>query len=214
MAIPKGRNCRIEIAATYGTAKPVTAVTKAKPGVASSAAHGLANGSIGYFTNVVGMDELQDQAASVSNQATGTFELQKLNTTSYGSFVSGDFIPVLTWLTLSKSTGYEIPNAETDKLDATTLLDTIKQQEAGLLAAQSVTINSFSDAQAAALDILNDAAITGQKVVVRITLSNGERRIWRGEPSLPGESLSVGQLASASLSVTAKGRIGFLPSTF
>lgn len=214
MAIPKGRNCRIEIAATYGAAKVVTAITKAKPGVASSAAHGLANGSVGYFDAVIGMDELQDQAVSVSNQASGTFELQKLNTTNYGSFVSGNFIPVLTWLTLSKATGYDIPNAETDKLDATTLLDTIKQEDAGLLAAQSVTINGFSDAQGAALDLLLDAAVTSQKVIARITLSNGERRIWRGEPSVPGESMSVGQLATAGLSITAKGRICFLPATF
>jgi hypothetical protein len=51
----KGRNVRVEVATLFGTAKTVTAVSKANPGVASSAAHGLANASIGYFENVLGL---------------------------------------------------------------------------------------------------------------------------------------------------------------
>lgn len=211
MSVPKGRNTRVEIAATYGAIKAITAVSKAKPGVATSVAHLLNNNSIGYFSDVVGMDELEGQAIAIANKAADTFELQKLNTTNYGTFISGNFTPVLTWLTLSKATSYEIPNAESDKLDETTLLDTIKQESAGLLSAQSVTINAFSDAQAPAIELLEDAALTNGFVLVRLTLSNGERRIWRGQPSVPGESMSVGQLATSGLSITAKGRILKLP---
>jgi hypothetical protein len=36
MSTQTGRNVRVEIAATYDTAKTVSAVTKANPGVASS----------------------------------------------------------------------------------------------------------------------------------------------------------------------------------
>lgn len=211
MSVPKGRNTRVEIAATYGSVKVITAVSKAKPGVATSVGHLLNNNSIGYFSDVVGMDELEGQAIAIANKAADTFELQKLNTINYGTFISGNFTPVLTWVTLSKATSYEIPNAESDKLDETTLLDTIKQESAGLLGAQSVAINAFSDAQAPAIELLEDAALTNGFVVVRLTLSNGERRIWRGQPSVPGESMSVGQLATSGLSITAKGRILKLP---
>ena len=62
MANGKGRNIRVEIAATYSAAKVVTAVTLASPGVATSTAHGMANDTVGYFTGVGGMAQLESQA--------------------------------------------------------------------------------------------------------------------------------------------------------
>lgn len=212
MANPTGRQVRVEIAATYDAAKTVTALTKANPGVATSAAHGLVDGTIGYFNNVVGMDEINGVAHSVNGPLTNTFDLEDEDTSTYGTFTSGDFIPVLTWSTLSLATAYNIPNAETDKLDGTTLLDRIKQEQAGLLGAQNVTIDGFSDPQNAAVKLVRAAALKGEYVVVRITLKNGERRIFRGQPSLPGESLSVGQKATGQISFAVKGKVGMLPA--
>jgi hypothetical protein len=205
MSTQTGRNVRVEIAATYDTAKTVSAVTKANPGVASSTSHGMANGTIGYFSDTTeGMNELAGAAFSVANQATSTFELQAENTTSYGTFTSGTFTPVLTWSTLSTATSYSIGDAAADQIDTTTLLDRLKQSEIGLLASQTVTIEGFSDPQSAAALLIRAAALNVSYVVVRITLSNGERRIFRGMPSLPGESLSVGQKATGSLTFAVK----------
>lgn len=211
MSTQTGRNVRVEIAATYDTAKTVSAVTKANPGVASSTGHGMANGTIGYFSDTTeGMNELAGAAFSVANQASGTFELQAENTTSYGTFTSGTFTPVLTWATLSTATSYSIGDAAADQIDTTTLLDRLKQSEIGLLASQTVTIEGFSDPQSAAALLIRNAALSVSYVVVRITLSNGERRIFRGMPSLPGESLSVGQKATGSLTFAVKGKVGML----
>ena len=52
MSNVKGRGVRVEIAATYGTPITVTAVTLASPGVATSAAHGQSNDTVGYFSSV------------------------------------------------------------------------------------------------------------------------------------------------------------------
>lgn len=97
MANVRGRGVRVEIAATYGTAKTVTAVTQASPGVATSSAHGMANDTVGYFSSVGGMVQLEDQACRVKNQTANTFDLQGLNTTGYTAFTSGTFTPVATW---------------------------------------------------------------------------------------------------------------------
>lgn len=213
MSTQTGRNVRVEIAATYDTAKTVSAVTKANPGVASATSHGMANGTIGYFSDTTeGMNELAGGAFAVANQATSTFELQAENTTSYGTFTSGTFTPVLTWSTLSTATSYTIGDAAADQIDTTTLLDRLKQSEIGLLASQTVTIEGFSDPQSAAALLIRNAALSVSYVVVRITLSNGERRIFRGMPSLPGESLSVGQKATGSLTFAVKGKVGMLVS--
>jgi hypothetical protein len=214
MATQTGRNVRVEIAATYSAAKTVTAVTKASPGVAASAAHGMTDGTIGYFSDdTAGMEELAGAAFSVDSPITGNFNLEGEDTTTYGTFTSGTFIPVATWTTLSTATSYEISDSAPDQVDTTTLLSRIKQQEAGLLAAQTISFGNLSDAQLSAFTLIKNAAkANGGYVVGRITLSNGERRIFRGQPSLPGESMTVGQKATNNLTILVKGFVGMLPA--
>lgn len=212
MSVPKGRNCRVEIAATYSTAKTVTAVTKAVPPVVTSTAHGLTEGTIGYFDTAAGMDELLGQAVSVDATASNTFNAEGLDSTSFGTFTSGTVTPVATWLTLSSATSYEIPEGAPDELDATTLLDRIKQTETGLMAAQNVQISKLSDMQLPALALVRAAALNNGYIVVRITLSNGERRVFRGQPGLPGESQGLGALASSGFGIKVKGQILMLPA--
>jgi len=212
MSVPKGRNCRVEIAATYAAAKTVTIVTKAAPPVATSSAHALAEGTVAYFATVAGMDELLGQAISVDATAANTFNLEGMDSTSYGDFTAGTVVPVATWLTLSSATSYEIPEGAADELDATTLLDRVKQTQAGLMSAQNVQISKLSDMQLPALAVVRAAALNDGYITVRITLSNGERRIFRGQPGLPGESLSLGALATSGFGIKVKGQILMLPA--
>jgi hypothetical protein len=206
MANVKGRNIKVEIAATYSTAKVVTAVTLANPGVATSSAHGMANDTVGYFSTVGGMAQIENQACRVKNQATNTFELQGLNTTNYSAFTSGNFIPVATWATLAESTSYDIGGGAADKLDVTTLLDIVKKEEQGLLPVSNVTMNVIAqDTPSSAMQLLESAVQVQGAVVVRITLPNGAVRIFRAEPSLPGESVQQGAVGTGSLDMAVKG---------
>lgn len=212
MSTHKGRQCRVEIASTFGAAKTVTAVTKALPAVVSSTAHGQADGTIGYFDTAAGMDELLGQAASVNTVLTDSFAAEGLDTTSFGTFTSGTFTPATAWVTLSNATNYEIGGGAAEKLDATTLLDNIRQEQAGLLASQTVSFTGLSDSQLAAVLAARAAALNNGYILVRITCSNGERRVFRGQPSLPSESLGVNQIATGAFDVTVKGQVLFLPA--
>ena len=206
MANVKGRNIRVEIAATYSAAKTVTAVTQAATGVATSTAHAMANDTVGYFTGVGGMAQLESQACRVKNQATNTFELQGLNTTNYSAFTSGSFIPVATWATLAEATSYDIGGGAADKLDVTTLLDIVKKEEQGLLPVGNVSMNVIAqDTPSAAMQLLEAAVQSQGAVVVRITLPNGAVRIFRAEPSLPGESVAQGAVGTGSLDMAVQG---------
>lgn len=206
MANVKGRGITVAIAATYGAAKTVTAVTLANPGVATSTSHGMANDTVGYFNTVSGMAQLQDQACRVKNQATNTFELQGLNTTGYSAFTAGEFTPVATWATLSESTSYEIGGGAAEKLDVTTLLDIVKKEEQGLLPVGNVSINVIAqDTPSTAMGLLEAAVQAQGSVLVRITLSTGPVRIFRAEPSLPGESVAQGAVGTGSLDFAVKG---------
>jgi hypothetical protein len=206
MANVKGRGVRVEVAATYSTAKVVTAVTQASPGVATSTAHAMANDTVGFWSGVGGMAQLEGQATRVKNQATNTFELQGLNTTNYSAFTSGSFTPVATWATLSEATSYSIGGGAAEKLDVTRLIDITKQEEQGLLPVSNVTMNVIAqDTPSAAMLLLESAVQTQGAVVVRITLPNGAVRVYRAEPSLPGEDVQQGQVGTGSLDMAVKG---------
>lgn len=206
MSNVKGRGVRVEIAATYSGAKTVTAVTLANPGVATSTAHGLANDTVGYWTVTSGMPQLNGQATRVKNQATNTFELQGLDTTNFSTFIAGTFTPVATWQTLAEATSYSIGGGASEKLDVTTLLDTTRQEEIGLLPVQNVTMNIIAqDTPSAAMLLLESAVQTQSRVTVRITLANGAVRVFRAEPSVPGEDVQQGAIGTGSLEFAVKG---------
>ena len=207
IATLKGRNVKIEIGLTTSTAKTVTAVTKASPGVATSAAHALVDGTIGFFDAVTGMVELEGMAQSVSAKTTDGFTLEKMDTTSFTTWATGTFVPVATWGTLGVVTSVELSGGEATKLDTTTLLDVVKQEENGMLSAQSVAFGALVPAAThAAFDALEAAAVSGAYLVFRATFPNGARYIWRGQPSLPSMSTQLDSNVTTGFNSTVKGR--------
>lgn len=214
MATVKGRNVRVEFGATYGSAIPVSAVSLANPGVATSTAHGLADASAGYFDAVLGMEQLNGQGIRVDAPAANTFSLQGLNTTSFPAFGSGNFFPVLTWLTLAEATSYSIGGGGANKLDTSRLIDTIAQEENGLLSAQTLAFNIIAQTNpSAALALIEAAAQAGTKLVCRIThLVDGAVRICYGEPSFPGEDVQQGAVGTGALQMSVKGFVLKLPA--
>lgn len=207
MSFVKGRGISVQVGLTYGATKSISAVTQASPGAATSTSHGLADGTVGYISGVTGMVQLEGQAVRVDNPTTNAFDLQGLNTTSYTAFSgTATFTPVSTWATLAECDEYSIGDAAADKIDVTCLIDVIKQEENGNLAAQSLNLRIKStDTPSAAMAALIAAAQSGTPVVIKITLQNGAVRIARFEPSIPGESVSAGGVGSGNISGSVKG---------
>lgn len=207
MPFTKGRGVTVRVANVMAAAKTVSAVTKANPGVATSSAHALANGAIGFFSNVSGMVQLEGQAAIVANQATNTFELKGLNTSSYSDFSgSCSFTPVSSWHVLSECDQYSTGGGEAAELDTTCLIDVVARSENGNLAAQNVTLNiKTTTVPSAGMQAIIDAAKAGASLVFSIVLADGALRVFYGEPSMPGESLGVNAVGTGSLTVRVKG---------
>jgi hypothetical protein len=208
MANVKGRGVTVAISATYSAPIVATAITKASPGVATTAGTAPANDIVGYWTAMEGMLQLQGQATRTKNRTATTWELQGLNTSGYGVFTAGSFTPVATWATLSESTSYSLGGGASEKLDVTTLLDIVRKEELGLLPVQSVTMNVIAqDTPSAAMQLLEAAVQTQGVVVVRITLANGAVRIFTAEPGTPGEDVQQGAVGTGSLDMAVKGFI-------
>jgi hypothetical protein len=204
----KGRGTRIEVAATFGTAKVVTAVTQAATGVATSTAHSMANNAVGYFESVVGMVQLEKQACRAKNVTANTFDLQGLNTTNFSAFTSGNFVNVLTWQSLAEATSYRFGGGSAEKLNATRLLDIVTQEELGNLPADSLSIGLLAqDTPSAAMQLFESAVQSQGICIIRITLGNGAVRVCTIEPGLPGEDVQQGQLGTGTVEGAVKGLV-------
>lgn len=202
-----GRGVKLEFATAFGSAKTVSAISLASPGVASSTSHGMANGTVGYWVATGGgMPQIDGQASRVYNQATNAFDVQGLNTTSYSAWVSGTFVPASAWATLSEAIGYSIGGGQADALDDSKLIDVIKQEVPGLLPADTLNVNLLSQTfNGTVMQLIEDASIAQTYMLGRITLQDGAVRVFRGLPSRPGEDLQRGQLATGSFQVKVKG---------
>jgi hypothetical protein len=76
------------------TAKTITGITKANPGVVTCANHGLLVGDEVTISSVVGMTELNGRTFIIANVATSSFTLQTslgadVSTLGYGTYTSG-----------------------------------------------------------------------------------------------------------------------------
>ena len=203
MAVLIGRNVRIEVGVLDASPLAVTALTKANPGVATSTAHGLANGDVIWMSGVTGMEELDGQIARVASVATNDFALEGIDTTLFGTFTAGNAIKVSTWATLARARSLESGAASANRLDATVLLDTTKQYAFGLSDQPEITVDGLSDIGSAGVQAITAAAKHNTILSFRVTyIGQSAVRVFRGQVTLPSESVSVDQLATSSFSIT------------
>lgn len=105
MAVTLPNGALLHIGSAYGSALTVTAVTNANPAVATSTAHGLANGDYVVFTS--GWTRLNGRTFRVANITANTFELEGIDTTSVTTYASGSGIgsvkKVTTWTQIQQA---------------------------------------------------------------------------------------------------------------
>ncbi len=198
-----GRNCKIEVALTFAAVAAFTAVTKANPGVATKSAHGIADGTVGYWSVAAGMVELDGQATMTGSAATNTLELEGLDTTQYSTFTAGDFYAAATWGLLDEAGGYSVGGGTSDQLDDSRLHLGKRRNVAGLNAAEDLNVNiKTPEVESAALSFLTAAARNGTNVLIKITKGTRIIRVAYGVPSTYGEQVDVGGLGTGSFSLT------------
>lgn len=202
MATITGRNVKVEVALTFAAGVSPTAVTKAYPPVATLNAHGIADGTVGYWTITAGMVELNDQAVVTDNAATNTFELPGLDSTNYSTYTAGTFTAAATWGTISEAASYNVGGGAAEQLDDTRLMDVKTRNVAGNLGAQDVSISvKAQDISGAAMKFIERQAMNGSPCLFKITKAGQVLRAFWGTPSLPGESVSAGAIATGEFNV-------------
>ncbi|MGL5785154.1 MAG: phage tail tube protein [Alphaproteobacteria bacterium] len=223
MAFHKGRRVRFEMAATYAPALTLSgaggsAITTANPGVLTHTAHGFANGDVGLFSNMVGMEELEGQAIRAANITANTLELEGIDTSDYtpfGATGTGSLAEVATWATLSQQTRFAVGGGEAATTDVTVLLDYKDKLEVGSLSAETLQGEMYADPKSVAVRTMRAYAKKSSTAVFRATYLNEPTLtqlvvLFAGVPSYPTFDQNVKEVARATFSITVKGDVLYL----
>lgn len=139
------KNVAVSMQSAIASAKTITGITKANPGVVTSAAHGFSDGDILYL-EVVGMSQLNEKVVRVTSSATDTFSLEGVDTTDFDTFTSGTAQVVTLGTSITSATNVTASGGDFDFIDTTTIHDNIKKQIPGLPAAISFSMDLVWDA--------------------------------------------------------------------
>lgn len=202
----KFQGSKIEVAVGTAATKAITAATKANPAVLTSTAHGLASGDAVKIAGVLGMTELNGLTAVVNVLTANTFELLGVDSTGYGTYVSGGTAAPITFSNMCELTGYNRQGGTSPEIDATTICSTAAESETGL-PDYGTTQLDFNFAPRTAIQTAIKAAYSAGNILpVRVTLpKDGGYMVQLGAVQQTSEQASVGGLWTGSLTIKNTG---------
>lgn len=184
--------------AISATAKTITAITRADPGVVSASAHGFVTGDVVKISSVTGMTEVNDKLFAVDNEASGTFELAGTDTTNYTAFATGSpadgIARAVTFSQFCELTGLNQQDAGADQIEVSTICSDAKEFEQGLSDSGTLTLDynwaGLETVQAALLA----AKESGDQIAFKVTF-----------PGVGGIAIMIGTVQATSFSGQVNG---------
>lgn len=133
MTIHTNSGLKLYMESAIATAKTITGITNANPGVISSTAHGYANGDI-VLLEVQGMVEVNKRLFKVVNSAANDFRIADIDgtngidTTNFSIFASGTAKKVTLGTSITGVQDFNITGGDIKTQDTTTVNDTVDTQ--------------------------------------------------------------------------------------
>jgi Phage tail tube protein, TTP len=179
MAAKIWSNVQIAVQSAIAASKTITGITKASPAVATSTAHGYANGDYVVLT-VSGMFELDNRVVRVANVAANTFELEGVDATAYTTFTSGGAQVITFGTTLSNITDVNVSGGDFDQIDVTTIHDNVKKSIPGSASPINIGMTANWDPSDAGMVALKSASDARAQRAVRVTFSDATKWCFNG----------------------------------
>lgn len=198
---------KVEINSAFGTAKAITAITKASEAVVSCVGHGLAAGELTVIDDVVGMSQINGRVVRVKSGPTADeFTCEGLDSTGFSTYVSGgtstEQSSLLAFDTLAN---FDYPEPQPNVEDLTTIHALQKVEAFGLDSAPTINFESFTKPFDAAIVELRKASNAKTARVGKCTFTDGTVMIfnatWAGGRGLSG---SAGAFGKGTISVKLK----------
>jgi hypothetical protein len=210
--VSKWSKVSIAVQSAIASAKTITAITKANPGVCTSTAHGYSNGDY-VKLEVQGMHQVNGRIFRVSAVAANEFTLEGIDTTDFDTFSSGTAKEITFGTTLGTVTGLTASGGDFDFIDTTTVHDSIKTQIPGIASPLSYSFENIWDVSDAGLVALKAASDAQAERAFLFTFANSQKMVFNG---YVGASLvpvgSAQDKVSTSAVVTAFGSPAYYTS--
>ena len=213
MTVKVWSNVQIAVQSALAAADTITGITKANPGVVTSATHGLANGDYVYLT-VSGMHQLNGRVARVANQTTNTFELEGIDSSLFDTFTSGTAEAITFGTSITTATTVSASGGGFDMIDITTIHDNAKKEMPGLPAASTFTFENIWDVADSGLIAMKNASDAQAKRAFKFTFGSGGQIMvfagYVGANLLPGGNAQ--DKVTTSTTITMQGSPSYYAS--
>lgn len=182
MAVSLPNGVILSLATAYGVSKSISAITNANPGVASSAAHGLANGALIEVKS--GWQKLNERILRVAESAAGTFALEGANTLSSIQFPAGtgngSFREITSFTQITQVLETSTSGGEMQFATYSFMENDFESQIPTQASAQSLAITIADDPTLAGYKALQAAAEQREVRALRIAFPNGSVLLYNG----------------------------------
>ena len=208
MSVKLPNGSTVAIAAAYGAAIAVSAITNANPGVASATAHGFADGTFIEVTS--GWSKLTDRIVRVDAPAADSFALEGVNTLSSSLYPAGagagSARAISSWTQLAQITNSSSEGGEQQFLTYQFLESDSEKRIPTTKSAAGITFTIADDPTLPGYILAREANDDRLPRAILLTLSSGERILYNAYVSLSIiPSLTVNELMTSEVTLSLLG---------
>lgn len=209
MAIRLPDGSTVSLATAYGAAKPVTSITNAAPGVASSTAHGMANGA--FYELKSGWQKISERIFKAANVSANAFDVAGSDTTDTSRFLAGSSAgsvrEITAWTQITQILDFQTQGGDQQFWTGSFLEDDFERQIPTTTSAQSITIGIGDDPSLAGYLALKAAGEKKDIRALRVNFPDGSVIVYNGYVSFnETPSMTKGQVMQVSASFSLQGR--------
>lgn len=191
MTIKTNSGLKLFMESAIATAKTISGITKAAPGVVSSTTHGFVNNDI-VLLEVQGMVELNGRLFKVVNVAADSFQLAGvdgttgIDTTLYNTFSSGTAKKVTLGTSITGVQEFTFSGGDIKTVDTTSVNDLVDTQIVVGAAAQAADLTMQWDPSSAAQQAMIAAFQTRANKGFKVMWPDGAFVLWYGTVGYTG----------------------------
>lgn len=197
-------NTKIEMQSALGSAKTITAISKASE-ASITATHDFSVGDYIIIADVVGMVEINKRLVRVKTVSTTvSFVAEGLDSTNYTTYASGGTATkVTTFLAFDNATSFSFPEPSPNRIDVTPINSNQKVEVFGLDDSPQISIPMLAAPSSAHVIEMRKASLAKTTRAFKVTTQDGQILIMNafvaGGRGFDGQ---VGQAATSTAQLT------------